>query len=246
MSALIQDIFSQGRSLELYGTVCTIGMWVSICYSLYHGWKMGLKIWQIPIVLAVTVLFMSNFQGFIYDYLVMVRDAHFLGIETIVNSIVRVFIFLPLLAVFVAEILRIKWSKVCDAMAMYPLLASGINQLACLFPGCCRGYPCSWGIYNVKIQEYCFPTPILETVLSLGIFAYLVVKSHRKGYVSDGSLYPTMMVLYGAMRFVCELLRDNEKLILGISPVGIHALVLCLSGVAVLFIMKKRAARNGE
>ena len=240
MNAWIQQIANNGMSLDIYGTICTAGTVISACYSLYHGWKIGLKKWRVFVVLPVIVLFMAWFQSFIFPFLRVIQKNHFLGIETATNSIVRVFVFVPLVCFVLAKVLRTRWSLVCDGVALYPLLRSGISQLACIFPGCCRGYPCSWGVYNIKIQETCFPTPILETVLTLGIFFFLVIRTKRKHYVSDGTLFPLMMVLYGAMRFVCELLRDNEKILIGISAVGLHALFMCIVGLVALRKIKRK------
>ena len=238
MNALIQQIANNGTSLDIYGTICTAGTVISACYSLYHGWKIGLKKWRVFVVLPVIVWFMAWFQSFIFPFLRVIQENQFLGIQTATNSIVRVFVFIPLVCFVLAKVLRTRWSLVCDGVALYPLLRSGISQLACIFPGCCRGYSCSWGIYNIKVQENCFPTQILETVLTLGIFFFLVIRTKRKHYVSDGKLFPLMMVLYGAMRFVCELLRNNEKIFLGISAVGLHAAFLCVVGLAALLITK--------
>ena len=96
-----------------------------------------------------------------------------------------------------------------------------LEETSCIFPGCCAGYPWEHGIYNIKTNSYHFPTQIVETVLTLLIFVYLVSVIKDKKHVSDGSLYPHMMIFYGIMRFVCELLRDNEKILFGVSAVAI-------------------------
>ena len=240
MNHLIQEIAKKGTELDIYNAICSVGTYVAVIYSIYHGFRLKVPKLRMLIVLACVAIAMGSIQGTIYDLLWQLKEIQFLGMETTVNSIVRVFIFLPLIAYILAKILRLKWALVCDAIAMYPLVKSGIAQLACIFPGCCRGYLCQWGIYNMKVDALCFPIQILETILTLGIFAFLVIRTKRKNYVSDGTLFPLMMTLYGIMRFICEALRDNEKLFLGISPVGYHALLLFVVGWIALRRIKKK------
>lgn len=196
------------------------------------------------IIIPVVYGGMSVIQSGIWEVVKYVKEIHFLGIQTNVNSIVRIFVFIPLIAFLIAKIFKYKWGHICDSIAMFPLLISGIAQLACIFPGCCAGYEVGWGIYSIRTRGYHFPTPIIETILTLIIFVYLVYRTNKKKYVSDGTLYPLMMVLYGIMRCICEMLRDNEKIILHQSAMGIHAIFMCLVGLLALYLIKKKKAKE--
>ena len=199
------------------------------------------------IILAVVSLGSGPLGNAIWSVVEYLREIHFLGITQTVNSIVRLFVFFPLLALIPALILRVKWSLACDAIVMYPLLRSCLAQLACIFPGCCAGYPWEYGIYNIRTHGYHFPTQIVETVLTLLIFVYLLSILKDKHYKSDGSLYPHMMIFYGIMRFVCELLRDNEKILFGVSAVAIHAMLIFTVGIIwILILYRRKEKTNGH
>lgn len=244
MKELIESAYQQGLSYDLYSWINTAGGGIAFIYSLIHGKKLGINIWKMLIILVAVFFWQTGIQSAIWPILQHIRDTHFLGIDTAVNSIVRTFIFVPIIALPLAKIFKYKFGHICDAIVMLPLLKSAIAQIACIFPGCCRGYECFLGIYNIKTQSYHFPTPILETILTLIIFAYLVHRTIKKKFVPDGTLYPLMMVLYGIMRFICEMLRDNEKIFIGINAIGLHALFMCIVGLIALYLIKKKKAKE--
>ena len=49
-----------------------------------------------------------------------------------------------------------------------------------------------------------------------------------------------MMITYGPVRYVCELLRDNEKIFPSLSAVGVHAVIITVVGLAWLYILYKK------
>ena len=228
----------------MYGWVNTAATIIALLYCLWHGKKLGVPFWKMAIILAVVYLGSGPLGNAIWSVVEYLREIQFLGITRTVNSIVRLFVFFPLLALIPALILHVKWSLACDAIVMYPLLRSCLAQLACIFPGCCAGYPWEYGIYNIRTHGYHFPTQIVETVLTLLIFVYLLSILKDKHYKSDGSLYPHMMIFYGIMRFVCELLRDNEKILFGVSTVAIHAILIFTVGLIWMLILYRRKEKT--
>lgn len=246
MEEFIQSVADQGQSMTYYGWICDAGLILSIIYSLYHGKRYGINLWKMVIIIAGAYLGRIAVQNGIWEVLLYIKQNNILGIETAINSIVRTFIFIPLVMWPFAKIFKYKWGHVCDSIAMFLIITSAIAQLGCLFPGCCAGYEVGWGIYNVRTGGYHLPTPIIETVLTLIIIAYLIYRTHKRKFVSDGTLYPLMMVLYGIMRCICEMLRDNEKLILGQSAVGIHAIILFVVGLICLRWIKKRDEKKAK
>lgn len=240
MEALIRQIAENGQSQFFYSTINSVAFWISFCFSLWHGKKLGIALWKMLIILLVTDQCMGLIQGVINPILDIMKETNFLGIQITIASIVRVFVFVPLIAIPLARIFRLKWSLVCDALAFFPLFTSALGQLACIFPGCCHGYESIFGIYNPRTGLYHFPVQILETILTLAILAYLIYRLHRRAYVSDGMLYPEMMALYGLMRFICEAMRDNEKIFLGCSGVAFHALLLLVLGFSILLHKEKK------
>ena len=240
MNELIKSVAAEWQSMTYYGAICNAGLYIALAYSLFHATKLKIKFWKVIIIVALTYGWQVGLQSAFWPVLQYIRDTHFLGINSAVNSIVRTFVFVPIIAFPLAKIFKYKFGHVCDAIVMLPLLRSAIAQIACLFPGCCRGYKCDWGVYNVQTGQYHFPVQILETVLTLIIFAVLVYYVVKNKFVSDGKLYPMMLMLYGPMRYICELLRDNEKIFLGMSAVGIHALIVCITGLVWICILNRR------
>ena len=49
-----------------------------------------------------------------------------------------------------------------------------------------------------------------------------------------------MLIIFGSTRFVCEFLRDNDKLFLGISNLALHALLMFIVGIIALVIINKK------
>lgn len=157
---------------------------------------------------------------------------------------VRIFVYVPLMTLLVAMILKINKKKLCDFVAPLMALTQGIGHFACIFAGCCKGYPVSWGIYNHLVDDYLFPIQPIEAISALLIVWYLIYRMKKRNYVEDGFAYPLMLILFGSTRFIWEFFRDNDKLVWGCSSLAFHALFMCIVGIIAVIIMKKRMATN--
>ena len=244
MNALIQEIAAQGRAQEIYGLLNDCALIIAVLYSFWHGKKLGVPLWKMFILLLAIYLGMGYLQGAIWELLLYISNRELFGIREPVNSIVRVFIFVPVIGFIFGKLLRLKARQVWDATAMFPLVRSAFAQIACMFTGCCAGQPVGWGLYNKRTDLYHFPVQPLETVLSLAVAAWLICRLRKHKFQSDGLSMPCMFIGYGIQRFLCEALRDNEKLLPLCSGVGIHALGLCAVGALWILIehmLKKKA-----
>ena len=246
ISELIKNAAESGLTETLYFRINDAGLIIALLYSLWHGTKLGIRLWKMLVIMAGVYYGIGYLGNLVWQGVQYVQEINFLGIETATNSIVRLFVLFPLLALPLALILRVKWSTACDAIAMYPLLRSCIGQLACIFTGCCRGLEWAGGIYNVRTESYHFPTPIFETAITAVIVVYLVIRTKKKQFTPDGTLYPLMMILYGIMRFYCELLRENEKIMWGCSAMAFHAVFMCIVGAAWLIICTRKKEADYE
>ena len=231
MNTLIQEIAQQGRAQELYGLVNNIALVIALIYSFWHGKKLGVPLWKMFVLLLVLYFGMNYLLGGIWELLLYISRQEMWGINKVVNSIVRAFLFVPLIVFPVAKLLKLKGRLAWDAVVMYPLLRSALAQIACIFTGCCAGYAWGWGLYNPNTCAYHFPVQLIETVLTLGIFVRLLFYLRKNGNKSDGTLFPRMLFWYGIMRFICEALRDNQKLLPLCSGVGIHAILLVIAAI---------------
>ena len=164
------------------------------------------------------------------------------------NNIVRVFIYLPLICVLVAKLLKVKPLMMLTMLTPNVALQQVVGHTVCVFPGCCRGYPCDWGVWNPVTNSILFPNQWLECLVSLAIMVFLVFYQKKHNYTTNGKVYPIFLMLYGSTRFLLEFLRNNEKLWLGISSLAFHALFMTVVGIVWYTIVaeNKREATQDE
>jgi len=155
------------------------------------------------------------------------------------NNIVRLFVWIPLIAIPIAKLLKIEKRTVTDFLAPSMALEQAIAHTVCPISGCCYGYPFEGGIWNVKLQEYLFPNQWLECLVAFLIFCGLVIYAVKTGFDRRGKIYPVFLIFFGFTRFLLEFLRDNQKLIWGISNLALHALVMVLVGIIWLVRLNK-------
>ena len=146
------------------------------------------------------------------------------------NNIVRLFVYLPLALYPASRVNKVPYTRLCQLIAPVPALAQGVSHLGCVFAGCCRGIPCSWGLFNVITWERCFPSQWVESAVALGIVALLQLRNRKNRWAEDEKAMPLMLFLFGSTRFLLEFLRDNYKLFWGVSDLALHALFCALVG----------------
>lgn len=162
------------------------------------------------------------------------------------NNIVRTFVWIPLVVWLVGKPLKIEWARGCDFVAPCVPLIQAVSHWGCIFPGCCHGYPFKWGIYNIPLETKVFPCQPLEALVALAIVIIICRYEKKQNYSPTGLAYPLMLMMFGYSRFLLEFLRDNEKIVLGISNLAFHALFMAFVGTAVYMTMKEKmqAAQN--
>lgn len=162
------------------------------------------------------------------------------------NYTITAYVYMPIFALVLSKVFKVaEFNKICDMTASLMPLAHGVGHFGCIFANCCHGYISNWGlthyeVYNFSYQPVTrFPNQIIESIVSIAIAALFLVYIYRKCNVknsvkyfpSEGKLFPVMLVLFGLARFLLEFLRDNEKLVLGISYLAFHALFMILVGI---------------
>jgi phosphatidylglycerol:prolipoprotein diacylglycerol transferase len=162
------------------------------------------------------------------------------------NNIVRVFVYIPVIAYPVAKLLKIPYKKICSVLAFGPLAVHAVSHFGCMFVGCCMGYPCSWGLYNVAYEDIRFPIQPIEAIAAWAIIIFLLVRAKKRNYIPDGLEYPLMLILFGSTRFIFEFFRDNDRFRWGCSGLAFHALFMFIVGVVALIILKKREKKQAE
>lgn len=128
-------------------------------------------------------------------------------------------------------------AKALDAAAPCAPLMFCIMRFACFLNGCCGGWETHIGAVAFR-----WPTQIMESFGDLMIFMWLL--SHEKSEDRQGSLYPMMMVGYGALRFGLEFLRDTQKDWLYLSHGQWFSVIAMIIGLTVIVRHDKQTRRK--
>lgn len=231
MNYLIELIAQNNMSKLLYDIFFALGFFSVLLFVFISGRKMNVSSWKI-LGVVLTVYPLAVLWMFV---LYWIETGFFGG-----NNIVRVFVYVPLIAYPIARVLKIPYNKVLSMVAFGPIAVQSTSHFGCIFEGCCYGYIQQWGLYNRVTGCLHFPIQPIEAIISLLIILYLLARAKKRNYVPDGLEYPLMLVIFGSTRFLCEFLRDNDKLIWGISNLAFHALFMFVVGVVWIILAKRK------
>jgi len=161
------------------------------------------------------------------------------------------FTLLPLVAWLCAKTFNTSVGFAGDVTALTLLSMHVPGRSGCTFTGCCYGFPCEWGIYSRHTGENQFPVVWVESLFTLAILVFIIVRICRKGYTPDGKNLPYFLLFYGICRFFSEFTRESTRehwLFWRFSDIHIHMIVMALVGGLMLWYIRKkeRAAAVGE
>ncbi len=161
-------------------------------------------------------------------------------------------------AIFLMRRYRLPFWKTSDAFAPALALGQAIGRLGCFAAGCCWGKECAWPwgveftergheVTGVPIGVHLHPTQLYESAATLLIFLFLAWLHRRKRF--DGQVVLAYAVLYGAARFIIEFFRADPRgdilgltSLTGLSTSQLISLLVCLGGLVLLFIRRRRAS----
>ena len=124
---------------------------------------------------------------------------------------VRAVVVMPIALYLLCFAINMPFSKTMDFIAPCAALHPGIAHIFCIFPGCCYGYPCWFGIWNKKQHDYLFPVQLFEAATYLLIFWYMIHYAKKKNYKVHGISYAQYLFLFGLTRTFWEFFRDNTE-----------------------------------
>ena len=107
----------------------------------------------------------------------------------------------------------------------YPM-ALVFVKLACFCHGCCSGFECEWGLYNITKDVYDFPVQLVEAGFALIIFIFLMWYRKR---AKEGTLFPIYLIIYSATRFISEFTRVEPNVL---GPFKTYHF-LCIAGIII-------------
>ena len=224
---------SAGLSKTIYDIFFAAGFFSVLLTIVLYGKKIGLGVKKS--VITVFIVYPIALAWMFFMYWAESGFKFFGG-----NNIVRVFVYVPLIAYPVAKLLKEKWSTLCDLLAFGPVAQHGLSHFGCIFAGCCQGYPVAGGIYNPQFHNYLFPIQPIEALAAIAIIVILLIRAKKNSYVPTAETYPLMLMMFGYSRFIFEFLRDNEKIFLGCSSLSFHALFMAVVGTIALIVIKNR------
>ena len=224
-----------GLTIRFYDLFFALGFVGVISYLLGVCGKYEIPKWK-AIVFTVLVYF-STFMWMFFLYWAESGFRTWGG-----NNIVRVFWWLGVFVFPVSKLLKIDYKKALDFVAPCLCINHGIAHFGCIFEGCCHGYPADWGLYSNAVGYRCVPVQPIEAAVAIGIAILIWYREKKKGYGKgvDGLSFPIMLMIFGYSRFFLEFLRDNQKIIFGVSTLALHALVNALIGTVAYVVIRKR------
>lgn len=268
LNTWLREIQHNGQGIELYnltGTVCTVLMFLSV---LLYTWRQRLNPFKGIVIGCLVNLFLGYAQHLMTWYR---RD---FGLDAYFGTanIGYAFTLLPLFCWLCDVTFNTPKGTSGELAAITTLAWHVVGRSGCTFSGCCHGIPCEWGIYSHYAKGNTFPVCWVESLLSLGILVFLLVRMFRRGRMpegkqsrfrlvnwyyrnrrmpDDGSALPYMLLFYGIGRFFTEFLRyhTEEDILFGFLPeFSIHALLMVLVGGLLLYrkVKKEKAASVEE
>lgn len=240
MKELIIKAAELGLSHTIYLSCAAFGALLIMIYSLWYGPKLGIKRYKAVAAILIGSIVALEMMYFFADIVRYLSERNFLGMNTAMISMSRVFIFVPGLAWIIGKLLKVEWGKLCNLFSFSQPFIWGTTSIGCLFTGCCRGYPCEWGLYNTRTCENVFPIQVVNAAILILITLFLFFRSKNRHYTVDPTLYPIMLVLVGSTRFITEFFMDNEKIFLWCSGISFQCLLMCVVGIVWIVTVKRK------
>lgn len=131
-----------------------------------------------------------------------------------------------------------------DAAVPAFILGRGLAISGCIFLGCCHGFPVLWGIYSGVTKTFTFPTVCLDSITSCCIVIYLVFLARKQNYVGNGTVAANGIILFGFLRIIVDILRDNRKLVFLFTAEGFCGIAYVVVGYLILRAICKRGEKN--
>ena len=158
---------------------------------------------------------------------------------------------------FLMKRYKLPWWKTADACAPGIAVANFFGRQGCFAAGCCWGKPTTlpWGvkfselghqITGVPTDVHLHPTQLYESFAMLLVFFFLLWLHKRKRF--DGQVILTYALLYSAIRFAIEFVRDDPRgdvfgltSLTGLSTSQLISLVIGIWALILLIRRRRRA-----
>ena len=158
---------------------------------------------------------------------------------------------------FLMKRYKLPWWKTADACAPGIAIANFFGRQGCFAAGCCWGKPTTlpWGVQftelghqitGVPTDVHLHPTQLYESFAMLLVFVFLLWLHKRKRF--DGQVILAYALLYSAIRFAIEFVRDDPRgdvfgltSLTGLSTSQLISLVIGIWALILLIRRRRRA-----
>ena len=206
-----------------------LGTFLMMAVMLFANRWMHLPVWKI--LTASVILTLAGVAG----ARIMARIE--MGVWGGISYYGAVF-FAPLLMIGVSFLLRVRPSQMLDLCAPSECVMLALLKVNCYLNGCCFGKVIGISKEGDIIR---FPSQIVESVTALLLMAVLL--SLIRGGKQNGRIYCWYLLLYGAVRFVLNLMRETEPFLLGMPAGNFWSLVSNAAG-GILLALKRYKGKS--
>ncbi len=150
-------------------------------------------------------------------------------------------------AIFVLPFLYYAWAKktgrdvalVMDISAICVIFGAISGRLNCLTKGCCHG------VTGFLSETTRWPIREIEFVFYIVFIIYYFSKiGTKKTY---GQVYPMYLIFYGAIRFLCEFIREEYTTNVGIFHLAhVWSLLAIAAGILWLCLVKNHSGKKSK
>lgn len=200
---MLPNIELMGLSLSTYWLALTVGAIGMLICLWQRRMRFFLRRLQcVQFILILTVIGILGAKAlFILENL---EDTAENGISLAGVSFYGSVYLLPLLMPLMGKLFQLRSDQTMDICGPCVAVMIGCMRIGCFLSGCCGGS-------EVYLGDICFQWPT-QAFESIGDFAILLLLLHweERGKYRQ-LLYPIFMLLYSALRFLIEFLRDTPK-----------------------------------
>lgn len=203
----------------------TIGMVAMFFVMWAGGHAYGFKVWKIVIAdVFLTII------GAVGVYLMgFVEKGEWVGARSFYGA----HFLVPILMFPVAKLLRMPYGKVLDMSAPAGCLMLALLKVKCVIDGCCGGR-----MLTLFGKTFRFPSQIVECIAAVVLMVVLLIMIYRRKWTS--MIYPWYMILYGAVRFCLNCLRDTTPWFWIIPSGHLWSIISIIIGVIALILIKRK------
>ncbi len=243
-----------GFDIEVYLVFIGAGIVAVTVFNAFRRKKLNLKVWELILLLALTLALMLAFCRLFYALLMIpVKGASW---ETFWHDLLHggmvfyggMFGIIAGCLLF-ALVRRRKAREVLDFFAPSIALSLVFARLGCLFNGCCYGIECAFGVPNQKFPgQLLLPVQLFESAVNLVIFIAFLLRERVKK--TNRFHLEAYFVVYGVARFILEFFRGNSDRMYypdrlsGSQHISILIVLFVLIEAAVLTVRKSKKSNQ--